>query len=529
MDSLISQLFQEGQAAESGHFSLDPRARVEKLQRFQNEEPALYLLKGVQAAVASGAESVSVRLSRTYVEVRFRPKQSIRLQDALAGNTHLAAMLLAALSTRPKEVTIELDQQIWSSTSSPTRRAAPGEFRLHLSRQGSGFWQRFLPARQSADVQQTLAQRCALCPIPVYLDGRTINQGIPENLSAVANDLTLGTRGAGNPIWAVELLELARDTQNFCLAGFERRPTGHLELNRQRYPGSGLFDGYRNSRVVLLECPEVEVCASQRPDLPSIGAVNGQRYALTGGGSGFGELRLHRWLGLREVPNSTFTLIYIKHGVALNAVSTRGIWPGAYCVLCADELETDLSQLEMIRGQQTEAFRKILSDVSGLQTQFGITQHPGTPFAKIDQDIRTYRPEAERLWDRDYTLPSDFASGMFPLGSACDLFPILRNFAEPVTLWINQQERVLVILYGPQSEVSDHKLADLGRMTWVELFQQQRPPRTRLLLRAGERWLQFSSDDQHQPQLEEYARNLAQKARCGFKFHPTQETSPDAP
>ncbi|MBS2039384.1 hypothetical protein JST97_30645 [bacterium] len=501
MDSFISNLFNEGLQAQPGQFSLDPRARVRRLEKYQSVEPALYLLKSVQVAVGLGADGVDIRLARSSVEVRFQPRETPALSEVLGQDGDLATMLLAALATHPKDVILEMGGQIWSKHPNQASQAATGAFRLHLSRQSVSFWQRFLGPDQSAEVQQSLIARCALCPIPVRLDGRMICTGRPEDLGAIARDHSL--KGA-QPTWAAELLQPSTGPDHFCLASFEQRTTGHFEVNGERSPIIGCFAGPRNSRVAIIDAPEIRVEGSR----------------LIQEGSARGELRLRRWLGMREAPNPEITLIYIKRGIALDPVRVRGSWPGACCVICREDVATDLSQLKPILDEN--AIQLVNDDLADILRRFPIRRITHKPFAVIDEEVRQYLPDAERLWNRDYRLPFDFAEGLYPLGPAGQLFNLLHRFDELVTLWINKHGRVLTVLYGSQSEVSDQKLADLTQLTWVEVFQQQSPTLHQLLLRSGDRWLRFSSDAPQLDygQLETYALRLARRARCRFRSHP---------
>lgn len=511
MDSFISNLFQEGRQAQPGQFSLDPRARVQKLEKYQSAEPGLYLLKAVQVAVGLGADAVDIRLARSSVEVRFRPKHTLSLSEALGEDGDLAMMLLAALATHPKDLTLEMGGQIWSNHPNQASQASAGDFRLHLSRQSVSFWQRFLPPDQSAAVQRSLVARCALCPIQVRLDGRSICSGRPEDLDPLARDNSL--KGA-QPAWAAELLQLCAGPDFFCLAPFDQRATGHFQLNGERYPIRGFFEGPRNSRVALLDAPGIKIDLSDRGEPPAYG------WKLNQEGCAPGELRLRRWLGMREAPNPEITIIYVKRGIALDPVRVRGSWPGACCVVCREDVATDLSQLKPVPDENE--VQLVNDDLTEILRKFSVRRTTLKPFIVMDQEVRCYHPEAERLWNRDYKLPFDFAEGLYPLGEACELFNLLRRFDESVTLWINHHERLLWVLYGAQSELSTQKLADLTQLTWVEVFQQQSPPHHQLLLRNGERWLRFSSDapDLDHTQLEKYALRLARRARCSFKSHP---------
>lgn len=66
--SLIAQ----GQLDSSGGFTIDRQRALAKIQSSSLSQPDFWILKIVQAAVASGAESLAVRTGRGRIEVAFQ-------------------------------------------------------------------------------------------------------------------------------------------------------------------------------------------------------------------------------------------------------------------------------------------------------------------------------------------------------------------------------------------------------------------------------------------------------------------------
>lgn len=67
---------QEGELDSSGQFTLDWSKALEKLGRYQNEAPGFWVVKFLQAAVASGARVLTIRQSARTTLLSFRPRLS---------------------------------------------------------------------------------------------------------------------------------------------------------------------------------------------------------------------------------------------------------------------------------------------------------------------------------------------------------------------------------------------------------------------------------------------------------------------
>jgi len=189
----LEALLTQGRVESSGVFTLAVKQAHLKLGKFQHVNPAFYLLKAVQGAVAAGSPSVHVKLGRRDVRVEFSPSlgpELLRgLPDRLIGMQmgqkdaldHLVMASSAAQSLAPSclgwiysspvegfSVRIEAD-------SFETRVAppSPGPPRIvfYMRRKGGLLDQ----LTQLTSEHNSVGERFALCPIPVYLDGRVIN------------------------------------------------------------------------------------------------------------------------------------------------------------------------------------------------------------------------------------------------------------------------------------------------------------------------------------------------------------------
>lgn len=101
-----------------GSFTLDPLQALEKLRRYQLENPNAYLLKWVQAGVARGANCLRVQVSAgqvsvTYEGIRFRGSELANLFPSLLGSEvdpavkALAIGVNSALASAPHKIVLE--------------------------------------------------------------------------------------------------------------------------------------------------------------------------------------------------------------------------------------------------------------------------------------------------------------------------------------------------------------------------------------------------------------------------------------
>ena len=475
LERLLQQLADEGISRGAGSFSLDPRARLEKLARYQSAEPALYLLKAVQAAVWLGAEAVEIRLARGYVEVFFDHTSRVSLEELLSRG-HLSTMLLAALALESSQLELSWHSKTQSQTWTPGQglqqatSQKPG-CRLRLSRDKISFWERYLPVAQMASVQTTLQRRCQFCPIPVRLDGRVINAGLPD----------FGRPGT------VERIELKEDGPHFRLADYRRRPPGCVLSSLGRHPLDGQFEGARAARLSVLEgvLPSCRLIERDRevnkngdtdPRALWLG-VQGRDYQVLYGylarppAEQSDSLPVRSWISLAASPDRRFRLFYVQHGVLLNLVESEGVWPGALCLLARNEVETDLGQLEVVRGERVQSDLLWLGEQVGqLLDSLRLEENQQTdPYAVLLKPVTEFQPFAAAVWEQEYGLAQSLLSDRVTLGPAHSLFGLAEKFDQPVQLQFDRAQGLLVLHYGSQSKIPQETLAPLGELSRVEL------------------------------------------------------------
>ena len=396
LESYLEKLRQQGQADTLGQkFTLDLEAQARKICRYQSETPALWLLKLVQAAVASGAPEVRIQLKRNTLEGRFLPGEQGRCLKLHDENQpvwvgHLRLALLAALSLQASAVELGWGDQILYRHGEPEEYQGQ-EIRLWVRRRRRSFWP-FGDAELS-NIHRSLSLHCAHCPIPIRLDSRVLNlsnlessPGIPTFPGRRAMNETAATytwlaerswfsEGKGHFPLACPAL---RPSRILCLAGnslvepsefWFPCPSCHhvLETAQGLHQHSlpGIVDD--RSRIVL------EVQYSTPPDgsgarFTGIRSLDSSDFALTqfsapfsGIGMKLPAMACRRWLGLAALGQGPGRLFYVRDGVLLEPVSAPSAFGATTAVIADSSVATDLSQLKVIEEETVQADRQWLA------------------------------------------------------------------------------------------------------------------------------------------------------------------------
>jgi len=223
-----------------GSFRLDRRRAMDKLARFQLEDPHQYVLELVAAAVCAGASSVQVRNDADDLEMSWDGDHPTREElDALFDwifsrdddprsrmLRHLAQGVFGALGLDPRWVRVERPGLTWDFTDPANVTTSANErkegVRVHVrERLGMAvFGDAFGGPRES----RLLRRRASVCPIPIRLGGVEIS-GTPSHRPHAPS----GRRGeetAEHHLW----LSTRRDARSE-LASFPDR-TGTVALLR---------------------------------------------------------------------------------------------------------------------------------------------------------------------------------------------------------------------------------------------------------------------------------------------------------
>ena len=206
MDSLeqtVAALEHDGRLDSTGHFTISPHVEAKKYQKFLESEPALPILKMVQAGVALGARQVHIHASLTgwsarLVLARLNPGALECLRDSghslrtseseRRGSRHLRVGWQMAVagggraSLTAVGPTARLRWDFQDGVFEPEyseQRADEAWVELSVSG-GSGQWLKILKVfARRFHLQSVLTNRCCLCPVQIVLGGQAIRPHWP--------------------------------------------------------------------------------------------------------------------------------------------------------------------------------------------------------------------------------------------------------------------------------------------------------------------------------------------------------------
>ena len=195
LDQYLASEAAQGLMIDQGEFSLDPEKALEKLSLFSLPEPGLWVVKMVQAAVASGAPEIRFIFDRRMVTVKFQPAETWDAEELLAqlltgqspkepSKRHLFSGILGAALGFSEEIAwMTHGKVVRVSRSGPATEENPDaesfSFAARRPRRSaltSGLFSspiRYL-FRQTAQEYKSLIDRTTACPIKVYVDGRLL-------------------------------------------------------------------------------------------------------------------------------------------------------------------------------------------------------------------------------------------------------------------------------------------------------------------------------------------------------------------
>lgn len=359
----------EGSVNSSGIFTIDVRAALPKLEKFQLPRPHFGILKVVQSAVASGASFVETDFGSTGITIEHDgiPPNAEELRDLLsyllssnrAADERALRDLAVGVNTSLArgaswvEVAARTDigwvRQRWASRDESAQLELPADggkatvrfvVRNSAGQVASGLWgtlakkdiQGMLTGSRDemSEDAQAVFDRCRYAPAVVRINGRTVpsasfGQVVTRRWSAFT---TLEHRQAN-------LLE-------FYLQASEESP--HLmsapetSQARHRFSLTGLFDGR-------------EFEAQAFPVL-----VDGP----------LAPRRCFAILGLRGKSNVPGEMIVVKDGVELTRLTPPSFPKGVSAVVTAEGLRLDLSQFRLIDAPETRERVRWLSQAASL-------------------------------------------------------------------------------------------------------------------------------------------------------------------
>lgn len=396
IDDVMQHLQREAVLDSQGEFSLDLQAEAARMSLFVQQEPCLWLLKGVQAAVAAGATEVNIRLNRSRFELSFQPSLGAGPASFDSPSNwcrHLRTAVTLALAGPSQGVQLNHADHLLIGT--PV--ASPGVC-LRVLRPKRSWWQ--FADGELAAVARGLALRCAFSPIGIRIDGHDILSGAPEKCPLIESRQPLLNLGEGVPAvpWLGESWSLVEQGAAFCLQAPCHRPAAEvrvgssyrlekndshlfstpvsclswlrtpLQVRRLKAQEDGdwvgrinLLDRISSGALLQLSSPEVlglgfrlgfrqehhrrveefvlaDVLAEQL--LPGSGKLKKLRFPLA---------RLHSWTGLCSSGQAPGGLFLINDGVLLNPIRGWSAYAGTTALVATSGQATDLSQLNPVQ------------------------------------------------------------------------------------------------------------------------------------------------------------------------------------
>lgn len=417
LDDLMDSLQQEGALESQGEFSLDLRGEALKMAQFQQQEPGLWLLKGVQAAVASGASEVRIRLSRKRFDLAFQPGPQAgpaSLESEELWCRHLRMALTLALAAAPQSLGLSQGEEQLLGPPCPEPLDQAGVY-LWMQRPKRSWWKFSDP--DLAAVASGLARRCAFCPIPVKVDGRDMLYPAPELSPLVGAATPKLTFMEGVPAvpWLCESWALAEGAAGFSLYAPGQRPSYQIQVAGKSLPGrlnQGLLTGEIGAFASIRSPLQLQQLKAEEPGvvLQVLWAVESIRSGALSHLTGpnflclsfhlerldkynskvdnlviaevppeqlvpqalnlarfeFPKPRCRSWLGLCSSGQARGGLFLIQDGVMLNPLTGWSRYPGTTAFLATSGQATDLSQLSPVHD---EALDRLVEQARALEAE----------------------------------------------------------------------------------------------------------------------------------------------------------------
>ncbi len=186
-----------------GQFTIDGGRALEKLGRSQLRSPELWAVKIVQAGVSLGCSAISVKLDYSRMTIALvggQPVDGREIAKLLVEGQlpherwkrHLVVGLRAFYGQRPlrlswsdgksRRIVLEGDKLREFELESFLEIETNLHIVAELPRIPGSLFRLNHAIRQTAAEHAALTHRCALCPIPLYLDGRNIAGVLPPPL-----------------------------------------------------------------------------------------------------------------------------------------------------------------------------------------------------------------------------------------------------------------------------------------------------------------------------------------------------------
>ncbi|MCW5870587.1 MAG: hypothetical protein KIS61_25245 [Candidatus Eremiobacteraeota bacterium] len=367
-------LAREAQFDSSGSFTLDEQRSLEKLAEFQAERPGLWLVKLLQAAVASGSSEFRVRQFVHDTRVTFEPNLALdweswsqasasnqpgtrHLQLALqAASTMPGARLSLKVATRTWQVERGASRVPWGAGPGPVEVVRRWDFQLSLVAT-------VRRSRLLVDEALLLQELGRYAPLPIWLDGRLLNDPVinkPPGLRlGVYVPPLLPRPKPAIPYTSLERLVISSEPTRRLLGLMDHssRIPKSLELNQKtdRTFGNHLFLQQWSGPEWLQDENWRERLRGRTPGFrhfdSRIERNDGLFEIWSDYNRGLKAILVKGYLSLDINRGRSGRLYLVKDGLLMKPkMLNEALW-GVLIIWSAPELSTDLSQLQVVEDE----------------------------------------------------------------------------------------------------------------------------------------------------------------------------------
>ncbi|MFN8613951.1 MAG: hypothetical protein U0931_40840 [Vulcanimicrobiota bacterium] len=404
----LDQLAHEGSPDSHGAFTIDYAKALEKLSARLFAEPTSWLIKLVQAAVASGSRHVEVRPQKDRLEVHFctpgwtsQQFQNLAelLHEPLGDQTQpgLAHFLRAFHATRSAQP----ETLAWGVVDSEggvsyLQRGEQTERQSLAGRPGRGTdCVLSLRPRQTrapwTEEQRALTGRCALSPAHIQWEKQTLNPAVPHVQGQVMLDrLYLSHQPSDRLLNLPHLTQLSSLVYDLGNGYKDHYSYGHTVLHQWRGYRSGsdhrLWESVGLPDFHILESDFIQELFGIPKGAYALnhgiirsgrlqGRNNGYQILFVQGLDAFaratlpikqGRFGLQRppcaqaWLRCPLDPQEASQLVVQRDGVLLDPVPISVTLSGVRAFVADDQIQTDLSGLVPVRDERIEMLERWL-------------------------------------------------------------------------------------------------------------------------------------------------------------------------
>lgn len=370
LDAILAEMASQGTLSSSGVFTIDVRAALPKLEKFQLPRPHFGILKVIQSAVASGASYVDSHFARTGITIEHdgEPPEPEELRDLFC---YLLASDRAADDRALRDLAVGLNttlargaswvevavrhgdswtSQRWSNrdetTQSETLEKSESQARVRFTVRRTllqtmtdvARWANkdvfglLMGSREVLDQDaQAVFDRCRHSPIPIRLNGRLVPSGCGGQRVRRRWSPTLWVEHRGPHLLEV-YLQCDQVSPHLLSA-----PSQSEARHRFVLPGS--FDGAR-----FHPHPQPQLQPAPSWLAPS---------------SCYAVLSVR---GQARVPSE---MTVVKDGVELTRLTPRLLPQGLSIVMAAEGLKLDLSQFRLVNSPDTQERISDLTSTAG--------------------------------------------------------------------------------------------------------------------------------------------------------------------